>query len=149
MLCNRYGIKNVAEFCRTGQAGSNLLYVGESETALLYEIREEDGWFKLFLNKKNGLKFKKAFSERRSAEWFVKRYLTHCCLEQNRVYKTVGSGGLSGGGSMHGRGWNGVPHSGRPPAGTIVVCPECRAKHQVSYNQMISIRPMVLELIPE
>ncbi|WP_417378365.1 hypothetical protein [Gimesia sp.] len=119
---------------------------------MLYEIREENGWFKLFLRKKNGLKFKKAFSEQRSAEWFIKSYLTHCCLvclDRDWVYKTVGSGGLRGGGSMHGRGWNGVPHFGKPPAGTVVACPECRAEHQVSYNRSLSIRPMVLKLIQE
>lgn len=37
------------------------LNVGESETAMLYEIREEGSKLKLFFQKKNGLKFKKSF----------------------------------------------------------------------------------------
>ncbi|QDU11373.1 hypothetical protein [Gimesia aquarii] len=110
---------------------------------MLYEIREENGSFKLFVSKKKGLKFKKSFSKRDSAEWFIKTYLSHCCLicqEQGWVYKTRCSGGLRGGGSKHGRGWNGMPHWGNPPIGTIVACPECRAKHQVLRDHSMKLK---------
>lgn len=107
------------------QEGTFLL-VGECETTMFYEVREENGKFNLYFNKKKGFKFKKSFSDRDWIETFVERYLWHCCLpckERGWVYKTRGSGGLCGGGGK-----------GRPPAGSIVRCPECRTEHIVSYN---------------
>jgi len=85
------------------------LNVGESETAMLYEIREEGGKLKLFFQKKNGLKFRKSFvsHKREWVESFAERYLGLCCLrckERGWVYKTRRSGGVYGGGARHGKG---------------------------------------------
>lgn len=120
---------------------------------MLYQIKEENGKFKLFFSKKTGPKFKKAFPfrlylqgewvERRAqvrqgVEQFVERYLRQCCAqckERGWVYKTRGSGGTHGGGASHGKGNRGGPHWGKPPAGTIVFCPECRARHVIGYEQ--------------
>jgi len=69
------------------------LVVGASETAMLYEIKEENGKFNLYFSKKKGLKFKKSFDELRWAEWFVERYLAHCCIscqQRGWVYKARG-----------------------------------------------------------
>ncbi|CAG0937658.1 hypothetical protein TFLX_06607 [Thermoflexales bacterium] len=98
---------------------------------MLYEIREKNGRFNLFLRKKNGMKFKKSFSDRQHAERFVKDYLRLCCVvckQKGLVYKTRGTGGMYGGGNRRNTA------RGRAPAGSVVVCPECRAKHLVEYE---------------
>jgi len=108
---------------------------------MLYEIKEENGKFKLFFRKKKGLKFKKSFThnKREWVEHFVESYLRHCCLhckERGWVYKIRGSGGIYGGGARHGKGNRGLPHWGNPPAGTVVFCAECRAKYLVEYEDI-------------
>lgn len=117
------------------------LNVGESETAMLYEIREVNGKFKLFFHKKNGLKFKKSFvlHKREWVENDAEAYLRLCCLrckERGWVYKTRGSGGIHGGGASHGKGNRGLPHWGSPATGSQAFCPECRAKHIVGYEDV-------------
>lgn len=122
---------------------------------MLYEIKEVEGKFQLYFRKKAGFKFKKSFPYRRwsgtewverrdetrqEIEYFVHRYLRHCCVrcrEQGWVYKTRSSGGIYGGGASHGNGSRGLPHHGKPAAGSIVVCPECRSRHELAYEQSI------------
>ncbi|PQV65019.1 hypothetical protein B1R32_10226 [Abditibacterium utsteinense] len=99
---------------------------------MLYEIKEENGRFNLYLSKKKGLRFKKSFTELQSAEWFIERYSAHCCLicqQHGWVYKTRNSGGLHRGGSKGSRPWI------VPLLNSIVICPECRAEHLVKYEE--------------
>jgi hypothetical protein len=98
---------------------------------MLYEIKEKDCRFNLFLSKKNGMKFKKSFAKQQYAEWFVEDYLRLCCLacrQKGLVYKTCGMGGMCGGGNRRNSA------RGRAPAGSVVVCPECRTQHLVQYE---------------
>ena len=63
---------------------------------------------------------------------FIELYLRHCCLKcrQRRwIYNNRGSGGLHGGGSNRG-----PMNRGRPPSGSLVLCPECQAKHEIKYD---------------
>jgi hypothetical protein len=98
---------------------------------VLYEIREEDGKFDLYFRKKKGLKFKKSFNDLQEAEWYLERYLAHCCiscLQRGWVYKVRKSGGLRKGGSRGSRPWI------VPRVDSTVACPECRAEHRVQYS---------------
>lgn len=104
---------------------------------MFYEIIEQDGKFKLFLARKNGLTFKKIFPEREWAESYALSYLRHCCLEclsRGLVYKTRLSGGLHAGGSRHGP-RRGAPHWGRQQIGETVFCPECQSAHRIDYDE--------------
>ena len=99
---------------------------------MFYDIREKDGRFNLFLAKKNGMKFKKSFSNHDYAVHFVDLYLRLCCLtckQKGLVYKTRGTGGMYGGGNRRNT------LRGRAPVGSVVVCPECRATHLVEYER--------------
>jgi hypothetical protein len=89
---------------------------------MLYEIREVEGKFHLYLRRKRGFKFKKRFSEHEYAERFAQHYITFSCLtckEGGSVYQVK------------------RPYQRRnmPPGfkiiGSIVVCPECRAQFHV------------------
>ena len=100
----------------------------------MYEIREDKNKlpFKLFFRKEKGFKFKKAFVSQQAAEWFIDDYLRQCCLnckQQGWVYKTqlpkpLRSRLKSG-------------HRPVPPVGTLAICPECKAKHQVQYEDVL------------
>jgi hypothetical protein len=98
---------------------------------MLYQVKEENGKFNLYLSKKKGLRFKKSFDELWLAKWFIERYLAHCCVscKQNGwVYKARNSGGLHRGGSRGDRPWI------VPLVNSVVMCPECRAEHYVQYE---------------
>ena len=98
---------------------------------MLYEIREKNGRFLLFLSKKSGVKYKKSFHDHRSAEWFVEAYARLCCLackQKGWLYKTRGTGGMYGGGNRRNS------KMGRACVGSIVFCPECRTEYIVQYE---------------
>ncbi len=98
---------------------------------MFYEIREKNGRFLLFLNKKNGFKYKRSFPDHESAEWYVKAYLPLCCLackQKGWLYKVRGTGGMYGGGNRRNS------KRGQAQDGSVVSCPECRAKHVVKYK---------------
>ncbi len=129
---------------------------------MLYQIKEQIGAFpfRLFFSKKNGLKLKKSFRSREQIEWFVKDYLRYCCLrcqQRGWIYKTRGSNGLRGG--IRG------PYKRAPAKGSIMVCPECQAKHRISFEsqqiqgwaynnkgahpRVYTVQHIVLELMPD
>lgn len=130
MTCATIG-NNVAEHTAQVKQEGTFLVVGESETAMLYEIKEENGKFNLYLNKKKGFKFKKSFDGLDEAEWFIERYLAHSCVSckaKGWVYKARSSGGLHRGGSRGHRPWI------VPVVDSVVTCPECSAEHYVRYD---------------
>ena len=115
----------------TAKVKRHIPNVGESENAMLYEIREQTGKvpFKLFLKKKKGFKFKKSFYSLEDANWFIDSYLRRCCsiCKQNDwLYKTRSTDGV------HGR--IRQMAMGLPAAGSTVICPECRSIHTVQYE---------------
>ncbi len=98
---------------------------------MLYEIREAHGKSKVYFSKKKGLKFKKSFSQRESAEYFAEEYLCYCCLacrQNGWVYKT----------QMPEPFRSSVRGGARdfPPVGTVTTCPECRSKHSVQHEDV-------------
>ena len=115
----------------TAKVKRHIPHVGESENAMLYEIRQQTGKvpFKLYFKKKKGFKFKKSFRSPEDANWFIESYLRRCCLncKQNGcVYKTRNTNG------SHGR-IRQVAMS-LLAAGSTVVCPQCRSTYIVQYE---------------
>jgi len=98
---------------------------------MLYEIRKQEGLFafRIFVRKKKGFKFKKAFPEQQAAELFIENYLRLCCLnckQHGWVYKTQlpppYKSTFTGGAKPF------------PPVGTITICPQCKTLHQVQHE---------------
>jgi hypothetical protein len=91
---------------------------------MYYKITSTEKHFLLFLNKKNGCKFKKSFNHKDDAEEYVKNYLNYCCSackSDGFVYKTR------------------IMSDMRVSEGNSRVieyrkCPECRAVNRLVYT---------------